>query len=49
MHYARSGQCRWRLLLEHFDETPMLTRCGHCDNCALIAAVEGSEGTGFAG
>lgn len=32
--YAQSGFCRWRVLLEYFDE-PMVEgeRCGHCDNC----------------
>lgn len=37
--YAQTGQCRWRVLLEHFgDEVP--DRCGHCDNCRRIAAHE---------
>lgn len=33
--YAQTGLCRWRVLLEHFGETPpfMNGRCGHCDNC----------------
>jgi ATP-dependent DNA helicase RecQ len=32
--YAQTGFCRWRVLLEYFDE-PMVEgeRCGHCDNC----------------
>jgi ATP-dependent DNA helicase RecQ len=32
--YAQTGFCRWRVLLEYFDE-PMEEgdRCGHCDNC----------------
>lgn len=31
--YARSGQCRWRLLLEYFADTPEWERCNHCDSC----------------
>ncbi|AKJ27858.1 RecQ family ATP-dependent DNA helicase [Caldimonas brevitalea] len=32
--YARSGYCRWKLLLEHFEEEmPFEPTCGHCDNC----------------
>lgn len=33
--YAQTGFCRWRVLLEHFDEPlPFLgERCGRCDAC----------------
>ena len=31
--YAQSGSCRWKLLLEYFDEPDGLARCGECDNC----------------
>jgi ATP-dependent DNA helicase RecQ len=31
--YAQSAQCRWKLLLEYFDEAGDLDRCGVCDNC----------------
>ncbi|HET9643265.1 MAG TPA: ATP-dependent DNA helicase RecQ [Burkholderiaceae bacterium] len=32
--YAQTGFCRWRVLLEYFDEPlPFLDRCGCCDNC----------------
>jgi ATP-dependent DNA helicase RecQ len=32
--YAQTGFCRWRVLLEYFDEPlPQGERCGHCDNC----------------
>ncbi len=32
--YAQTGFCRWRVLLEYFDEPmPQGDRCGHCDNC----------------
>lgn len=31
--YAQSGRCRWRLLLDHFDETAPWEECGACDNC----------------
>ncbi|MDQ6619083.1 MAG: ATP-dependent DNA helicase [Pseudomonadota bacterium] len=31
--YAQTGFCRWRALLEYFDETLDEERCGSCDNC----------------
>jgi ATP-dependent DNA helicase RecQ len=32
--YAQTGFCRWRVLLEYFDEPlPFRDRCGFCDNC----------------
>jgi len=31
--YAQSGFCRWKILLEYFDEAVEWDRCGHCDNC----------------
>ena len=32
--YAQTGFCRWRVLLESFDEPlPFVERCGACDNC----------------
>ena len=32
--YSQTGFCRWRVLLEYFDEPlPFEQRCGHCDNC----------------
>jgi ATP-dependent DNA helicase RecQ len=32
--YAQTGFCRWRVLLEYFEEPlPFEGRCGHCDNC----------------
>jgi ATP-dependent DNA helicase RecQ len=32
--YAQTGFCRWRVLLEYFDEPTMEgERCGRCDNC----------------
>ena len=31
--YARSGQCRARLLLEYFGDQPEWERCNHCDSC----------------
>jgi len=31
--YARTGFCRWKVLLEHFGDPHTLDRCGHCDNC----------------
>jgi ATP-dependent DNA helicase RecQ len=31
--YAQSAQCRWKLLLEYFNEADAFDRCGVCDNC----------------
>lgn len=32
--FAQTGFCRWRVLLECFDERlPFEKSCGHCDNC----------------
>jgi ATP-dependent DNA helicase RecQ len=31
--YAQSGLCRWKLLLQYFNEADGFERCGSCDNC----------------
>ena len=31
--YAQSGFCRWKVLLEYFNENAEWSHCGHCDNC----------------
>ena len=31
--YAQSAMCRWKLLLEYFNEADGFDRCGDCDNC----------------
>jgi ATP-dependent DNA helicase RecQ len=31
--YAQSAQCRWKLLLDYFNEADGFERCGTCDNC----------------
>ncbi|MCC8392272.1 ATP-dependent DNA helicase [Paraburkholderia sp. MMS20-SJTR3] len=31
--YAQTGGCRWRVLLEYFDDADGFERCGTCDNC----------------
>ena len=31
--YAQSGFCRWKILLEYFNEEVEWNHCGHCDNC----------------
>ena len=32
--YARSTQCRWKMILEYFgEEVEWGDECGHCDNC----------------
>ena len=42
--YAQSGQCRWRLLLEHLEGAPTIGPCGTCDNCLRLAAHEAQRG-----
>lgn len=46
--YAQSGGCRWRLLLEYFDDDEPWAQCGHCDNCRrppVEALAEAEEAT----
>jgi len=31
--YAQTGFCRWKVLLEYFDEKTDWKHCGSCDNC----------------
>lgn len=31
--YAQGGFCRWKMLLEYFNEEVEREHCGHCDNC----------------
>jgi ATP-dependent DNA helicase RecQ len=38
--YAQTGQCRWRVLLDHLDAASPFERCEHCDNCKRIEAHE---------
>jgi ATP-dependent DNA helicase RecQ len=38
--YAQTGQCRWRVLLDHLEGGAPFERCSHCDNCKRIAAHE---------
>ena len=38
--YAQTGQCRWRMLLEHLEGEAPFERCRHCDNCLRIARQE---------
>jgi ATP-dependent DNA helicase RecQ len=44
--YARSGRCRWRMLLDHFGETPPWERCDTCDSCKLVQAAESAVQAG---
>jgi ATP-dependent DNA helicase RecQ len=41
--YAQTGQCRWRLLLEHLEGEAGFDRCRHCDNCLRIARQEEAQ------
>jgi len=36
--YAQSGLCRWRVMLEAFDEAAGFDRCHGCDNCERMDA-----------
>jgi ATP-dependent DNA helicase RecQ len=38
--YAQSGECRWKLLLDHLEGGAPFLRCAHCDSCRLIAQHE---------
>lgn len=38
--YAQSGLCRWRVMLEAFDEAAGFERCHGCDNCERFDAHE---------
>ncbi|MEO7710458.1 MAG: RecQ family zinc-binding domain-containing protein [Caldimonas sp.] len=38
--YGQTGYCRWKVLLDHFDEDEGFERCGTCDNCERMAAAE---------
>jgi ATP-dependent DNA helicase RecQ len=38
--YAQTGQCRWRVLLDHLEGEAPFERCHRCDNCRRIAAHE---------
>ncbi len=31
--YAQAGACRWKVLLEYFEEESAWEHCKHCDNC----------------
>jgi RecQ family ATP-dependent DNA helicase len=38
-HYAHSARCRWKELLDYFEEEAEFERCGECDNCRNPPAV----------
>lgn len=33
--YAQAGACRWKVLLEYFEEESAWEHCKHCDNCLV--------------
>ncbi len=51
--YAQTGQCRWQVLLQHFEPGATHPRCSSCDNCqrlaqataAVQAQAEATEGS----
>jgi ATP-dependent DNA helicase RecQ len=38
--YCQSGQCRWKMLLAHFEQAEGFQRCGCCDNCVRMRKAE---------
>ncbi|WP_225784173.1 ATP-dependent DNA helicase RecQ [Xenophilus sp. Marseille-Q4582] len=42
-YYASSGVCRWSLLLDAFGREEAMQRCGVCDNCQRMAALEAAQ------
>ena len=38
--YAQTGQCRWQVLLRHFEPDTVHARCAVCDNCRRLSAAE---------
>ncbi len=41
--YAQTGGCRWELLLDYFGHARDTHRCGTCDNCRRIAALDAQQ------
>lgn len=41
--YAQSGGCRWQMLLAHFEPTHAAPRCGHCDSCERLQALQRAQ------
>jgi len=37
--YGQTGRCRWKVLLDNFEEGEGFESCGTCDNCIRIAAA----------
>jgi len=38
--YGQTGLCRWKVLREHFGEGQDFERCGTCDNCLRLSALQ---------
>ncbi len=44
VHYAESGQCRWRLLLDYFgDDEAGIAHCGVCDSCVNLRKAQARQ------
>lgn len=41
--YAQTGGCRWEVLLDYFGHARETQRCGTCDNCRRIAALDAQQ------
>ncbi|RZT41766.1 RecQ family ATP-dependent DNA helicase [Cupriavidus agavae] len=39
LDYARSGGCRWALLLDYYGDAEAPERCGTCDSCRRMADI----------
>lgn len=43
--YGQTGLCRWKVLQAHFGEDQDVDRCGSCDNCRRLSALQGQRET----
>lgn len=41
--YAQTGQCRWRVLMEHLEGEASFEHCGHCDNCVRLKQLQAQQ------
>jgi ATP-dependent DNA helicase RecQ len=41
--YAQSARCRWRLILDYFQDSSAFEHCGVCDNCLSPPEVSAPE------
>lgn len=41
--YGQTGLCRWKVMRDHFGEGEGFERCGICDNCLRLQALQSEE------